>query len=78
MKLATIEKYVKYSTIPYPDIINRAVKAGWEIVFQKEEVDNYGEKYINIKIKNPIAFEWFETGYCKNDITTSVFNIYTP
>ena len=78
MNLATIEKYVKYSTIPYPEIINRAVKAGWEIVFQKEEIDNYGEKYIDIKIKNPIAFEWFETGYRKDDITTSVFNIYTP
>lgn len=73
MKLATIEKYVKYSTIPYPEIINRAVKAGWIIVNQDEK-----DEHIHIHIKNPDKIEHWETCYYKNDSMRSAYNIYTP
>lgn len=73
MKLKTIEKYVRYSRIPYPEIISRAVKAGWLVKFTKED-----EEFIHIEIKNPAEFEFFETCYYKCDIHAAAFNVYTP
>jgi len=37
MKAKTIENYVRYTDIPYPTIIDRAIKQDWNIV---EDVKN--------------------------------------
>jgi hypothetical protein len=38
MKLRTIEKYIKYTTIPYTELLERAEKKGLNIEYKNESI----------------------------------------
>jgi len=53
MKKETIRRYVRYTTMPYQDIIDRAIKSGWE-----KEIKYNGEM-IKISSKNESIIFFF-------------------
>jgi len=38
MKIETLENYIRYTTIPYGDLLKRAAKGGLTVIFKKDAV----------------------------------------
>jgi len=56
MKLKTIEKYIRYTDIPYPEIYQRAEKAGLKVERQK-----YDNGAIRERAYSPDGKHWVES-----------------
>lgn len=73
---ATIEKYVKHTTILYPDIINRAVKSGWKIVLDSTRIYAVNKMMIReVEIKNSYN-DTFKTAYYLDHPSTALYSSF--
>jgi len=76
MTTKTLEKYVRYSTLPYPTIIKRALKGGWSITDDKKtfnEAEGLWTREVTIKNGNS---DTYSTCYPLTDDSHALYNIY--
>lgn len=76
MKSKTLERYVRYGNLPYPEIIERALKGGWKIL---EDWTGYHENFKTITRQVIIVNdknETYETCYAINEPEAALYNVY--
>lgn len=78
MKPQTIERYIRYSTIPYIKIVERTEKKGWiRMNDMKYFSDIEGTFLREIEMQDPKTKHTWTTCFPMNDTDHAVFNMYS-